>query len=332
MKQQAAGVFVTNGPRILAFRRHDAEGLSLPCGKIEPGEDPAEAARREAKEETGLDIEIVSNQPFVGFDLEGSTLVHTYRGKVIGGELLSLAQGEGTPLWASLSAVAHGPYWHYNQRAMRHFGVTIPISGKFHSHLTIEANSKAEGERAAALVRGKITMIDLQRDGRKQTDYMITHHYVTGHQGLEDQYDVTALLKARAQQLKESGIRVLRAKLEHEMLDLQSNRRDIAASLASIYTEVHVKCVIDNDRQQHLINIAKAYGWHPSLNPFAVADDGKVTRFVNRRFYDDVALATIDRAVDELIPAIIPFAHIKEIKYESAIFDSNVEHDRWWMQ
>lgn len=30
----------------------------MPCGKVEPGETPAEAALREGKEETGLDLEI----------------------------------------------------------------------------------------------------------------------------------------------------------------------------------------------------------------------------------------------------------------------------------
>ena len=46
---------------MLAARRHPESGTlvwMLPKGHLEPGETPAEAARREVREETGLDAEV----------------------------------------------------------------------------------------------------------------------------------------------------------------------------------------------------------------------------------------------------------------------------------
>ncbi len=329
----AAAMLVNEGPRILVFRRYDAEGLSFPCGKIDPGETPEEAAIREVKEETGYDVRIIKNvEPFVGYDIKGHSLVYTFRGEIIGGTLIENAPCEGVPLWASASQIAYGPYWHYNQRALRHFGIQIPLTGKFHSHLTIETKSVAEADRAAELVRGKITVINLARDTRDQTDCMITHHYVTGIHGIEDEHDIIALLESRADQLKRSGVTVLRAKLEHEPLDKDSNRRDLTESLSRIYTEIHIKCIVSDSYLPHLISCASAEGWHPSRNPYAKQGEGMVVQFVNRRFYGTTTLPIIDAAVDTIVSRIINLCTIEEIKYESAVYDSNEEHDRWWMK
>ena len=47
-----------DGGIVLVRRRNPPPGWALPGGFVEPGETVAAAARREAKEETGLDVEL----------------------------------------------------------------------------------------------------------------------------------------------------------------------------------------------------------------------------------------------------------------------------------
>ena len=52
-----AAVFNEQG-EILLMERVDGTGWCLPCGWVEPGESPSEAAVRETREETGLDVTV----------------------------------------------------------------------------------------------------------------------------------------------------------------------------------------------------------------------------------------------------------------------------------
>lgn len=52
----AAGVMFCCGDRFLLLERNDGSGWALPGGHIEGGERPEEAARRETREETGVDF------------------------------------------------------------------------------------------------------------------------------------------------------------------------------------------------------------------------------------------------------------------------------------
>src|SRR5512133_626342 len=58
MPSVAAIVAIINDGKILLTRREDFEVWCLPGGGVEDGESLAEAAIREAKEETGLDVEL----------------------------------------------------------------------------------------------------------------------------------------------------------------------------------------------------------------------------------------------------------------------------------
>ena len=332
MSSHAAAVLVLRGPRALGFSKFSLPGVSMPCGRVEPGETPAITALREGKEETGLDLELLPDPPFVGFDTVGRKIVHTYRAKVVGGQLIDVAPDEGTPFWASIQAIATGPYWHYNQRALRHFGIRPPLTGKFHSHITIEGLPIAEAERAATLVGGKLTVIGLARGERSQTDMMITHHYVTNARGLEDQYDIVALLRARGLQLEASGVKVSRLKLEYDLLHDRSDRGQVAAALDNLYTEIHVKCDVEADVREVLMSAAASVGWHPSRNPFAKSENGRVIQFINRRFYGSTTITELDTAVDTITAIASTYAAVLEVKYETAVYDSNDTHDRWWME
>lgn len=122
----AAGALVMhpNG-LVLAFQRK-SESVGIPCGKLEHGETPAEAALREVKEETGYDIEIDTKvTPYVGFDAN-DTLVFTYKAKICGGDIHVRPISEGTPCWSSFQALIEGKYGAYNSRMLHHFEVSYP--------------------------------------------------------------------------------------------------------------------------------------------------------------------------------------------------------------
>lgn len=89
----AAAIIRDEQGRFLLQKRSDLHIWGLPGGSVEPGEDPALAAIREAKEETGLDIEIIDIAGVYSFSIEypGGDKVWgtstTFLCRAIGGEL-----------------------------------------------------------------------------------------------------------------------------------------------------------------------------------------------------------------------------------------------------
>ena len=335
----SAGVLVRRGPsRVLAFQRlNDVAGLSLPFGFVDTGECPEEAAVREAREETGHIIRLVEGRPpFVAFDTVGNTMAYTFLGEIEGGDILDMADGEGVARYASIREITRGRFGDYNTRAMRHFGIPVPVVGKFHSHITIDPVNGEEAERAAKLSKGKLTVIALSHDGRSERHYMLTHHFVTGGGGMEDHYDILARLKGIRLQLTESGVPVIRVKLEYEPLHEASPHEDLANVLAGArYVEVHVKCIVpDGAALTALAGLAMEYDWRLSSNPFETRDDGSIVQFVNRRFFGaDKALEVVHATVDSFVPFVhhtLPTARLVEVKHEVAVFDDQGQHDAWW--
>ncbi|HEX3707510.1 MAG TPA: NUDIX domain-containing protein [Mycobacteriales bacterium] len=83
----AGAVIKDDAGRILLVRRAHQPAIdtwTVPGGRVERGETPAEAAAREVHEETGLVVEIgelIATVPVMGF------LVHDFAATVTGGEL-----------------------------------------------------------------------------------------------------------------------------------------------------------------------------------------------------------------------------------------------------
>jgi ADP-ribose pyrophosphatase YjhB (NUDIX family) len=107
-----AAIFDSSG-RILLMKRTDNEKWCLPCGLVEAGESPEQGAIREAKEETGLDVQILelvkvySRFPSPEYGLY--TLVSTvYLCEVIGGVLTRSHEDLGLQYWN----IEEVPVWH----------------------------------------------------------------------------------------------------------------------------------------------------------------------------------------------------------------------------
>ena len=75
-----------SGRLLLVQRGHPpSAGLwSVPGGRVEPGETPAQAAVREVREETGLDVSVGTLLATVEI---GEFVVHDFAAQVLGGEL-----------------------------------------------------------------------------------------------------------------------------------------------------------------------------------------------------------------------------------------------------
>lgn len=90
----AAAVLVENDHQVLLTRRINEpyQGLwSLPAGFIDAMEDPAQAAVRECREETGLDVKISGLINIIAGreHPRGADFVIVYRAEIIGGKLLA---------------------------------------------------------------------------------------------------------------------------------------------------------------------------------------------------------------------------------------------------
>jgi len=89
----AAGVLVEHKGKVLLVRRAlgPRKGFwSFPAGFVEFDEDPAEAAVRECREETGLEIEVAGLLDVIGPEPDGAAgIVIVYYAQLVGGELLA---------------------------------------------------------------------------------------------------------------------------------------------------------------------------------------------------------------------------------------------------
>lgn len=86
----AAIAFVTEGDRVLLIQRGIEPGLgqwALPGGYVESDEDPFDAAKREALEETGLEVVVDGLLDIFYRKQDGGAITIAYAAHQIGGEL-----------------------------------------------------------------------------------------------------------------------------------------------------------------------------------------------------------------------------------------------------
>ena len=98
-----AAIFNEQG-HILLMDRIDGSGWCLPCGWVEPNERPADTAVREAKEETGLEVEVRRLVGVFSRPASQTTGLHSMSAvvhlcAVVGGELTLSHEGLDLRYW-----------------------------------------------------------------------------------------------------------------------------------------------------------------------------------------------------------------------------------------
>lgn len=107
-----AAIFNERG-EVLLMERADGSGWCLPCGWVEPNEKPAQAAVREAREETGLEIRV---KQLVGIFTRlpsaqngpHTTISVVHWCEIVAGELALSHEGKDLRYWS----IDEVPRWH----------------------------------------------------------------------------------------------------------------------------------------------------------------------------------------------------------------------------
>jgi hypothetical protein len=208
------------------------------------------------------------------------------------------------------------------------------VHGKFHSHITVRTDDLPGLQQFCRAHKIKLTVIDLDAftaDTPTQRDVMTTQHHRPDATHGEAVLEIISQLQRLCMDLQAHHYEVLRVKLEHESLPTLPHFDP------HHYREVHIKLSIPlasfETTMFMLASHASRFGYVPSRNPLAkhrTADTPHATQFLNMRFYEG-SLSEIDAKVQAVVDFLT--AHdvaVAEVKQETTLFDTHLQHDRWW--
>lgn len=102
-----------------------------PGGKVESGESPAEAAKREVREEVRADVPRVSKVGELAFEMDGDPFmfVHVYRAPGVDGDVAETP--EARPEWFDVDAIPYEQMWPDDRYWLPHLFDGTTFRGEF---------------------------------------------------------------------------------------------------------------------------------------------------------------------------------------------------------
>jgi hypothetical protein len=173
---------------------------------------------------------------------------------------------------------------------------------RFHYHLTLQDVTVEELQKAAKLIGGKATPIDLQKGTKTQSDKMITKY----HRCYKECYWER---KAVTLELEGAGYKVIRVKIE-EVVD-QLNIHNLEDNPGA-YLELHIK-VDSSYRKEH-------EGFRHSTNRL-----DSNTKMLNARIHNEQEFTAITSELQNIKSPL-------STQYEVVHLDTNYKLDYWWAE
>jgi 8-oxo-dGTP pyrophosphatase MutT (NUDIX family) len=124
-EKRAAGVLIVNPDGTILALNNPHRGYCIPCGKVSADETFEQAAIREAREETGLDVAL-DQHPYLSRDVDGF-VVATFKAHTASGKLMTSGR-EGTPEWIVPEKLMASKYGQYNRDVLAYFEIDYPES------------------------------------------------------------------------------------------------------------------------------------------------------------------------------------------------------------